>query len=55
MILRMIHRVSSKNLRIGFTVGDGEEFSDETAVGFVSHVLGTSIMFLNAFNDNLYG
>jgi len=36
-VLRMIHRISSPHLRIGYTVGNGETFSDDTAAAFVSH------------------
>ena len=46
-ILRMIHRVSSRYLRIGYTVGNGDSFSPSDSASFVSNILGTSLMFLN--------
>jgi len=45
-VLRMMHRVSSPHLRIGYTVADGESFSDDTAAAFVSNIIGNSLMFL---------
>ena len=47
-VLRMIHRISSPHLRIGYTVGNGESFSDDTAAAFVSNIVGNTLMFLNA-------
>ena len=35
-VLRMIQRVSSPHLMIGYTVGNGESFSDDTAVAYVT-------------------
>ena len=49
-ILRMIQRVSSPHLRIGYTVGNGESFSDDTAAAYVSSIFGNTLMFLNAIN-----
>ena len=47
-VLRMIQRVSSPHLRIGYTVGNGDSFSDDTAAAFVSNIFGNTLMFLNA-------
>ena len=46
-ILRMIHRMSSPYLRIGFTEGDGDSFSPASLTAFYSTIIFTSIMFLN--------
>lgn len=47
-VLRMIHRVSSGYLRIGFTVGDGESFSPLSFASFVISIICTSLMFMNS-------
>ena len=47
-ILRMVHRVSSPYLRIGFTVGDGESFDRLAAGLFVTTTMSISIMFMNS-------
>lgn len=47
-ILRMIHRVSSPFLKIGYTEGDGESFSPATITDFLSTVVSVTIMFLNS-------
>ena len=47
-ILRMIHRVSSPYLRIGFTVGEGESFDRLAAGSFVTTTMSTTIMFMNS-------
>jgi len=49
-VLRMIQRVSSPHLRIGYTVGNGESFSDDTAAAYVSNIFGNTLMFLNAIH-----
>jgi len=49
-VLRMIQRVSSPHLRIGYTVGNGASFSDDTAAAYVSNIFGNTLMFLNAIN-----
>ena len=46
-ILRMIHRMSSPYLRIGFTEGDGDSFSPASLTETYSTMVFTSIMFLN--------
>ena len=52
-VLRMIHRVSSPYFRIGYTVGDGDDFTDDTASAFMGNIFGTALMFLNAKNSSL--
>ena len=47
-ILRVIHRVSSPFLRIGFTERDGDSFSPSSIVRLLSTVAFNSLMFLNA-------
>ena len=47
-ILRMIHRVSSPFLRVGYTEGNGESFSPASLGKFTSTVIFTSLMFLNS-------
>ena len=47
-ILRLIHRVSSPYLRIGFTEGNGESFSPESVASVISTIVTTPLMFLNA-------
>ena len=47
-IMRMIHRVSSRYLRIGFTEGNGESFCPSSIIKFLSTVAFNSLMFLNA-------
>ena len=47
LILRMIHRMSSPYLRIGFTEGDGDSFSPASLTETYSSMIFTSIMFLN--------
>jgi hypothetical protein len=37
-VLWMIQRISSPHLRIGYTVGNGDTFSDDTAADFVSNI-----------------
>jgi len=49
-VLRMIQRVSSPHLRLGYTVGNGESFSDDTAAAYVSSIFGNTLMFLNAIH-----
>ena len=46
-ILRMIHRMSSPYLRIGFTEGDGDSFSPASLTATYSTMIFTSMMFLN--------
>jgi len=48
-VLRIIQRVSSPHLRIGYTVGNGAS-SDDTAAAFVSNIFGNTLMFLNAIH-----
>ena len=52
-ILRMIHRMSSPYLRIGFTEGDEESFSPAQVSAFYSITVSTSMMFLNAKYSSL--
>ena len=47
-IMRMIHRVSSKNLRVSFTNGDADSFSPASAGKFVETVILTFLIFMNA-------
>ena len=47
-VIRLIHRVSSCFLKIGFTEGDGEEFSPASIGQFLSTVTFTTLMFLNS-------
>ena len=47
-ILRVIHRVSSLFLRIGYTEGDADSFSPSTIIRLLSTVAFNSLMFLNA-------
>ena len=47
-VIRMIHRVSSSFLKIGFTEGEGEEFSPASIGQFLSTVIFTTLMFLNS-------
>ena len=47
-ILRLIHRISSPYLRIGFTEGNGESFSPESVASITSIIVTTPLMFLNA-------
>ena len=47
-IMRMIHRVSSKNLRISFTNGDVDSFSPASAGRFVESVVIIFLIFMNA-------
>ena len=46
-VLRLIHRVSSPYLRIGFTEGNGESFSPESVASVISIIVTTPLMFLN--------
>ena len=50
-ILRVIHRVSSPFLRIGYTEGDADSFSPSTIIRLLSTVVFNSLMFLNARNS----
>ena len=50
-ILRVIHRVSSPFLRIGYTEGDGDSFSPSSIISLLSTVTFNSLMFLNARNS----
>ena len=50
-LLRMIHRVSSPFLIVGYTEGDGISFSPASIGQFVSTVIFTSLMFLNSSTD----
>ena len=52
-ILRVIHRVSSPFLRIGFTERDGDSFSPSSIIRLLSTVAFNSLMFLNARNSTL--
>ena len=52
-ILRLIHRVSSPYLRIGFTEGNGESFSPESVASVISTIVTTPLMFLNAKYSSL--
>ena len=51
--LRLIHKMTSPFLRIGFTEGDGESFSPETVASMVSTVTVGSLMFLNTKYSSL--
>ena len=46
--LRMMHRVSSTFLRIGYTEGNGKSFSPASLGQFLSTIFFTSVMFLNS-------
>lgn len=46
-IIRMIHRVSSHYLRIGYTEGNGESFSPASVGEFVETIVIWSLMFMN--------
>ena len=52
-ILRLIHRISSPYLRIGFTEGNGESFSPESVASVISTIVTTPLMFLNAKYSSL--
>ena len=47
-VMRMIHRVSSPYLRIGYTEGNGESFSPASIGRFASTIAFGSLMFLNS-------
>ena len=47
-VMRMIHRLSSPFLRVGYTEGDGESFSPASIGEFLSTVIFTTFMFLNS-------
>ena len=47
-ILRVLHRVSSPFLRIGYTEGDGDSFSPSSIIKLLSTAAFNSLMFLNA-------
>ena len=47
-VMRMIHRVSSPFLRIGYTEGDGESFSPASIGQLASTIVFGSLMFLNS-------
>ena len=51
--LRLIHRMTSPFLRIGFTEGDGESFSAESVGSIISTVVFGSLMFLNTKYSSL--
>ena len=51
--LRLIHRMTSPFLRIGFTEGDGESFSAESVASMISTVVCGSLMFLNTKYSSL--
>ena len=51
--LRLIHRMTSPFLRIGFTEGDGESFSAESVGSMISTVVFGSLMFLNTKYSSL--
>ena len=51
--LRLIHRMTSPFLRIGFTEGDGESFSPESVGSMFSTVVLGSLMFLNTKYSSL--
>ena len=46
-VMRMIHRVSSPFLKIGYTKGDGESFSPTSISQTISTVLFNTLMFVN--------
>ena len=52
-VLRVIHRVSSRFLRIGYTEGDADSFSPSTIIRLLSTIVFNSLMFLNARNSTL--
>ena len=54
-IMRMIQRVSSPHLRVGFTEGDGKSFSPASAAEFVDSVVITTLMFLNSNRSSVVG
>ena len=45
---RMIHRVSSPFLRIGYTKGDGDSFSPACVAQFMDTIVLSAIMFINS-------
>ena len=47
-IMRMIHRVTSFNLKVGFTKGDADSFSPASAARFVESVVILSLMLMNS-------
>ena len=47
-ILRLIHRMSSPFLKVGFTDGDVDSFTPMSVASSVSTIVSTSLMFLNA-------
>ena len=52
-ILRLLHRISSPYLRIGFTEGSGESFSPKSVASVISTIVTTPLMFLNAKYSSL--
>ena len=46
-VIRLIHRVSSPFLKVGFTTGSGESFSSAASAKFLITVIITSLMFVN--------
>jgi hypothetical protein len=46
-LLKLIHRLSSYRLPIGFTVGDTGSFTPESAMSFISAIVSISLIFLN--------
>ena len=47
-ILRLIHRMSSPFLKVGFTDGDVDSFTPMSVASSVSTIISMSLMFLNA-------
>ena len=52
-VMRMIHRVSSPFLTIGYTVGNGNSFSPASAAQFLETVVIASLMFINSKGSTL--
>ena len=52
-ILRLIHRMSSPFLKVGFTEGDVDSFTPMSVASSVSTIVCTSLMFLNAKYSSL--
>jgi hypothetical protein len=50
-ILRLIHRISSTNVKIGFTIGDIESFTSLSMASFFSTTISTFIMIMNFNSD----
>lgn len=53
-IMRMIHRMSSPSIKIGYTDGNGESFSPLTAASFLTTTIFVFLMFMNSKYSYLY-